>query len=93
MARSIVRIARSGAIAGVVSAVVAVIGVAPAVAVDRPVYDPTQVPPDGAPAPPEPMHQSSTCLDLVALPQPDVFKPAPAFEMLNIDKAWAFSTR
>lgn len=88
----VARIARSGAVISVVSAIVAVTGAAPAFAIERPTYDPSQVPPDHPPAPKIRMRQSSKCHDPVALPEPDVAKRAPAFDLLNIEKAWAYST-
>lgn len=80
------------AASGAVVALVGVIAAAPAGAITRPVYDPALVPPNAAPKPPEPMRQSNPCLDLIALPEPDVLVHAPGFDMLNIEKAWAYST-
>ncbi|GFG83236.1 mycosin-2 [Mycobacterium paragordonae] len=85
-------VARAVTACTVTVALMAVVGTAPAGAVERPFYDPGLAPPDAPPGPAEPMRQSAACLDLVTLPQPDVMAPAPAFEMLGIDKAWAFST-
>lgn len=81
-----------GAVAAV-SMIVGAISTAPvASALDRPVYDPGQVPSDGKPEPPQPMRQSGKCLGLIVLPEPDVAKRAPAFDMLNIEAAWRHST-
>lgn len=64
----------------------------PALAVPRPTYDPSLVPHDGKPEPAQPMKQTKSCLDLIALPEPDVAKHAPAFDMLNIAAVWQYST-
>lgn len=88
----LVRLARSGAVIAVVSVIVAVTGATPAFAIEKPTYDSSQVPPDHTPSPKIRMRQSSKCHDPVALPEPDVAKRAPAFDLLNIEKAWAYST-
>lgn len=92
MGKSIGRAVHSVTAGTLAFTLIAVVGAAPAGAVERPTYDPGLVPVDAPPGPAEPMRQSSACLDLVALAQPDVMAPAPAFDMLNIAKAWAFST-
>ena len=84
---------RSWAAVCAVSMMVAAIATAPsASALNRPVYDPGQVPPGGVPSPLQPMRQTYKCFDLITLPEPDVAKHAPAFDMLNIEAAWQYST-
>lgn len=87
------RASRATAAVGAVSMIVAAIATAPsAAALERPTYDPALVPADGEPEPPQPMRQSAKCMDLIALPEPDVAKRAPAFDMLNVEAAWQYST-
>ncbi len=64
----------------------------PALAVEPPSVDPAMVPPDGAPGPEQPMRQSNVCARTITVAQPDVALPAPGFAMLNIGRAWQYST-
>jgi membrane-anchored mycosin MYCP len=61
-------------------------------AMPPPVVDPAFVPTDGPPGPEQPMRQSTLCGDTVSSGTPDVALPAPGFTMLNIRKAWEYST-
>lgn len=63
-----------------------------ALAIERPSVDPALVPPDGSPGPDQAMRQSNVCAGAIAAATPDVGQPAPGFAMLNIDKAWQYST-
>ncbi|WP_313673454.1 type VII secretion-associated serine protease mycosin [Mycolicibacterium sp.] len=63
-----------------------------AVAIEPPNVDPALVPPDGTPGPDEPMRQSNVCARTVTVAEPNVGLPAPGFGMLNIAKAWQYST-
>ncbi len=63
---------------------------APAYAIDPPGIDPAAVPPDGAPAPAQPMKQNSYCTDVGVLPGSD-FRVQPKYmDMLNLPEAWRF---
>jgi membrane-anchored mycosin MYCP len=63
---------------------------APAYAVDPPGIDPAAVPPDGSPAPPQPMKQNAYCTDVGVLPGSD-FRVQPKYmDMLNLPEAWRF---
>ncbi len=61
-------------------------------AVDSPGVDPAALPPPGMPGPEQAMKQSFRCTAPVTVAQPDVKLPAPGFAMLNIERAWQFST-
>ena len=61
-------------------------------AVDSPGVDPAALPPPGMPGPEQAMKQSFKCTAPVTVAQPDVKLPAPGFAMLNIERAWQFST-
>ncbi|MFN8071560.1 MAG: type VII secretion-associated serine protease mycosin [Mycobacterium sp.] len=63
-----------------------------ALAIEPPSVDPALVPPDGTPGPEQAMRQSNVCARAIAVATPDVGKPAPGFAMLNIAKAWQYST-
>lgn len=63
-----------------------------ALAVAPPVVDPSLVPPDGPPSPEQPMRQSNECARTMATADPDVSAPTPGFAMLNISRAWQYST-
>lgn len=86
---------RTGRIAAVTALVTAMSSTAqmpPATAVSPPSVNPGSVPADGRPGPEQPMRQSSICAQAIATPEPNVTLPAPGFTMLNIDRAWEFST-
>jgi membrane-anchored mycosin MYCP len=57
-----------------------------------PTVDPELVPPDGNPGPDQPMRQSNICQQTMTLADPNVSVTAPGFTMLNISKAWQYST-
>lgn len=80
------------AFAAIVLLIAIPISSAPAGAVPRPVIDPALVPADGPPGPDQPMRQTSACARPISAPEPDAALPAPAFTMLNIEKAWKHST-
>lgn len=63
-----------------------------ALAVGPPSVDPALVPPDGTPGPEQAMRQSNVCARAITVASPDVALPAPGFEMLDIGKAWQYST-
>lgn len=63
-----------------------------ALAIERPSVDPALVPPDGIPGPDQAMRQSNVCARAIAAATPEVGRPAPGFAMLNIDRAWQYST-
>jgi membrane-anchored mycosin MYCP len=61
-------------------------------AIGPPSVEPALVPSDGPPTPEQPMRQSNECARAIAVGSPDVSIPAPGFGMLNISKAWQYST-
>ncbi|ORW01707.1 type VII secretion-associated serine protease mycosin [Mycobacterium kyorinense] len=61
-------------------------------AIPVPNVDPGQVPPDIRPAPDQPMRQSNECARPIAIADPNVTATAPGFTMLNVSKAWQYST-
>ena len=61
-------------------------------AIPRPTVDPGRVPADGKPGPDQPMRQSNVCARTITVADPNVAVPAPGFVMLNIGKAWQYST-
>jgi membrane-anchored mycosin MYCP len=82
---------RAAAVAGttLIVASIALSG-SPAYAIDPPGIDPAAVPPDGSPAPAQPMKQSSYCTEVGVLPGTD-FRVQPKYmDMLNLPEAWRF---
>jgi membrane-anchored mycosin MYCP len=67
-------------------------GLPAAQAIPRPDVDPGRVPADGKPAPDQPMRQSNICARTITVADPNVAVTAPGFTMLNIAKAWQYST-
>jgi membrane-anchored mycosin MYCP len=67
-------------------------GLPAAQAISRPTVDPGRVPADGKPGPDQPMRQSNICARTITVADPNVAVPAPGFTMLNIGKAWQYST-
>src|SRR3981081_2495592 len=61
-------------------------------AIPPPIVDPGRVPADGKPASDQPMRQSFACARTITVADPNVALPAPGNTMLNISKAWQFST-
>ena len=61
-------------------------------AIPRPTVDPGRVPADGKPGPDQPMRQSNVCAGTITVADPNVAVTAPGFTMLNISKAWQYST-
>jgi membrane-anchored mycosin MYCP len=61
-------------------------------AIPPPIVDPGRVPADGKPGPDQPMRQSFACARTITVADPNVALPAPGFTMLNISKAWQYST-
>ncbi|QLL07445.1 type VII secretion-associated serine protease mycosin [Mycobacterium vicinigordonae] len=79
-------------VALVVSAVALSANVPAALAIPQPTIDPSRVPPDGKPGPDQPMRQSNMCARTITVADPNVAATAPGFTMLNISKAWQYST-
>ena len=61
-------------------------------AIPPPIVDPGRVPADGKPASDQPMRQSFACARTITVADPNVGLTAPGFTMLNISKAWQYST-
>ncbi|MGH3530806.1 MAG: type VII secretion-associated serine protease mycosin [Mycobacterium sp.] len=61
-------------------------------AIPPPTVDPGRVPADGKPGPEQPMRQSNICARTITVADPNVAVIAPGFTMLNISKAWQYST-
>ncbi|EUA56733.1 subtilase family protein [Mycobacterium xenopi 4042] len=61
-------------------------------AIPPPSVDPGRVPADGKPGPDQPMRQSNVCARTITVAEPNVAVTAPGFTMLNIGKAWQYST-
>lgn len=82
---------RLGAVAAA-SLLLALSNPAAALAITPPSVDPAMVPGDGPPGPEQAMRQTARCRTAIAAAQPDVALPAPGFGMLNIARAWQYST-
>jgi membrane-anchored mycosin MYCP len=67
-------------------------GLPAAQAIPPPAVDPGRVPADGKPGPEQPMRQSNICARTITVADPNVAVMAPGFAMLNIAKAWQYST-
>ena len=65
---------------------------AAAVAIEPPGVDPAALPPDDTPGPDQEMKQQNTCADPLTVATPDVTQAAPGNVMLDITKAWKYST-
>jgi membrane-anchored mycosin MYCP len=61
-------------------------------AIPPPSVDPALVPPDGPPRPDQPMRRANSCSTPITVRNPDVSQLAPGFNLLNISKAWQYST-
>ncbi|MCV7316543.1 S8 family serine peptidase [Mycolicibacillus parakoreensis] len=78
---------------GLVVAAVVAAGAAPgAAAVPPPHIDPGRVPVDGPPGPDQPMRQANLCARTITVADPDVTLTAPGFAMLDLARAWTYST-
>ena len=65
---------------------------AAAVAIEPPGVDPAALPPDDTPGPDQEMKQQNTCADPLTVATPDVAQAAPGNVMLDVSKAWKYST-
>jgi membrane-anchored mycosin MYCP len=65
---------------------------AAAVAIAPPGVDPAALPPDDTPGPDQEMKQENTCAAPLTVATPDVSQPAPGEVMLDIARAWKYST-
>ncbi|WP_044509066.1 S8 family serine peptidase, partial [Mycobacterium simiae] len=83
---------RVGAAALTTVIVTLIAGLPAAQAIPPPVVDPGRVPADGKPAAEQPMRQSFACARTITVADPNVALPAPGFTMLNVSKAWQYST-
>ncbi|AKN18403.1 type VII secretion-associated serine protease mycosin [Mycobacterium haemophilum] len=83
---------RVGALALVGLVVVALTNFPAVQAIPPPTIDPSRVPADGKPTAEQPMRQSFACARTITVADPNVALPAPGFTMLNISKAWQYST-
>jgi membrane-anchored mycosin MYCP len=61
-------------------------------AIPPPRVDPSRVPADVKPGPDQPMRQSFACARTITVADPNVAVTAPGFTMLNVSKAWQYST-
>ena len=61
-------------------------------AIPPPAIDPGRVPADGKPGPDQAMRQSNMCARTITVADPNVSITAPGFTMLNVSKAWQYST-
>ncbi|WP_459758420.1 S8 family serine peptidase, partial [Mycobacterium riyadhense] len=83
---------RVSALAGVGVLVTMLATLPAAQAIPPPSVDPARVPADGKPGPDQPMRQSNTCARTITVADPNLAVTAPGFTMLNISKAWQYST-
>ena len=65
---------------------------AAAVAIEPPGVDPAALPPDDTPGPDQEMKQQNTCADPLTVATPDVTQATPGNVMLDVSKAWKYST-
>lgn len=89
---SAVRFQQAAAVAAAVLLVATNTNLPSAAAIPPPTVDPSAVPGDGRPGPDEPMRQSNICAQPITVAEPNVSVTAPGFTMLNIAKAWQYST-
>ncbi|MCV7319015.1 type VII secretion-associated serine protease mycosin [Mycolicibacterium confluentis] len=83
---------RWGSAVGALMLVALSANVPAAQAITPPTVDPAMVPADGKPGPDQPMRQSNMCAQAITIEDPNVAVTAPGFTMLNISRAWEFST-
>ena len=63
-----------------------------ALALEPPVIDPAALPPNDVPGPTEEMKQNFACAAPVTVADPDVGQPAPGNVMIDLGRAWQYST-
>ncbi|NKE13212.1 type VII secretion system ESX-2 serine protease mycosin MycP2, partial [Mycobacterium tuberculosis] len=61
-------------------------------AIPPPSVDPAMVTADARPGPDQPMRRSNSCSTPITVRNPDVAQLAPGFNLVNISKAWQYST-
>lgn len=83
---------RAAALAAALTLVALSANVPAAQAITPPSVDPGMVPPDGPPRPDQPMRRANSCSAPITVRNPDVAQLAPGFNLLNIAKAWQYST-
>ncbi|MCV7052427.1 type VII secretion-associated serine protease mycosin [Mycobacterium heidelbergense] len=83
---------RVAAVFAALTLVVIVGNVPSAQAISPPRVDPAAVPPDGPPRPDQPMRRANSCSAPITVKTPDVSQMAPGFDLLNISRAWQYST-
>ncbi|CAN5399547.1 type VII secretion system ESX-2 serine protease mycosin MycP2 [soil metagenome] len=86
------RVRRIGSAVTVLMLIGASTNMIAAQAIPPPRVDPGMVPPDDRPGPERPMRQSNMCAQTMTVADPSVTVTAPGFTMLNIAKAWEYST-
>ena len=83
---------RAAAVTAAVGLVALSANIPAAQAIPPPSVDPALVPPDGPPRPDQPMRRGNSCSTPITVKNPDVAQMAPGFNLLNISKAWQYST-
>ncbi|QGW30574.1 type VII secretion system ESX-2 serine protease mycosin MycP2 [Mycobacterium avium subsp. avium] len=83
---------RAAALAAALTLVALSANVPAAQAITPPSVDPGMAPPDGPPRPDQPMRRANSCSAPITVRNPDVAQLAPGFNLLNIAKAWQYST-
>ncbi|MFY2858590.1 type VII secretion-associated serine protease mycosin [Mycobacterium sp. THU-M104] len=83
---------RAVAVTGVVLLTALASNTLAAQAITPPMVDPALVPADGPPRPDQPMRRANSCSSPITVRNPDVAQLAPGFTLLNIAKAWQYST-
>ena len=93
MASPVARVCtRAAALTAAMSLVALSANITAAQAIPPPSVDPALVPPDGPPRPEQPMRRANSCSTPITVKNPDVAQMAPGFNLLNITKAWDYST-
>jgi membrane-anchored mycosin MYCP len=93
VASSVARVCtRAAALTAAMSLVAFSANITAAQAIPPPSVDPALVPPDGPPRPEQPMRRANSCSTPITVKNPDVAQMAPGFNLLNITKAWEYST-
>ncbi|WP_373190906.1 type VII secretion-associated serine protease mycosin [Mycobacterium marinum] len=93
MATPLARVsARTAAVTVAVTLVALSANLPAAWAISPPSVDPALVPPDGPPHSEHPMRRANSCSTPITVRNPDVAQLAPGFSLLNISKAWQYST-